>query len=71
MKSAWTKWRSFAKKAAGIQAAVLLGLIYIVIILPAALIRRFTRKTDESKEGSSFWVDKAKAKQDLAWAKRQ
>jgi len=71
MKSAWIKWKFFAKKAAGIQAAILLGLIYIVIILPVALIRRLTGGANNRKESSSFWADKTKADQDLAWAKRQ
>ena len=72
MKSAWTKWKSFAKKAAGIQATILLGIIYIVVMLPIAFIRKVSaKKTAGSVKDSSYWIDRAEIKQDLTWARRQ
>ena len=38
-KSLWSRWKSFAQKAAEVQANVLFFLLYYVAIVPMALMR--------------------------------
>lgn len=76
MKDYWLKWKKVAKKVAGIQANIVLTIIYILFIIPlSVMIRIFLKKSlygyGYSLRKDSHWVKRREISQDIDWAQHQ
>lgn len=65
----WARWKSFARQAARVQSNVILTVLYFLVFLPLALVRRpfaepFGGQADR-------WRERAPAPRDLPAARRQ
>jgi hypothetical protein len=64
----WTRWKAFAHRAARIQSNVILTILYFIVLLPLALLRRpFANPLAASR----IWHERPPADHDLAVARRQ
>ena len=67
---AWAKWKALARRAAVAQSNVLLWLLYYVMVVPLALLRRPFDGRRESSQPS--WRERPASDADrLATARRQ
>ena len=52
MASAWARWKEFAARAAAVQSNALLWVLYFLLLVPLALIRRpFAGPLDGGRPG--------------------
>jgi hypothetical protein len=40
----WTRWKRFAHRAAEVQAVIILGLLYWIVVVPIGSIRKVSRE---------------------------
>jgi hypothetical protein len=66
--NAWARWKALAKRAAEFQSNVLLFILYFVLFVPIALVRRIGSKPFGSEAG---WQPHADAPSTLDAARRQ
>ena len=52
------RWKRFAHRAAEVQAWILLGLLYWLVVVPVGLIRRLQRDTGTTPH----WLTRASAR---------
>ena len=76
MKNAWKTWLKISKKLSSVLANILLTIIYIIFIVPLSLLmQQFFRKSLAGRmheiKKNSFWIQRKKIVQDLAWAREQ
>lgn len=64
----WTRWKGVAERAAEVQSNVLLFLLYFLVFLPIALVRRLGAERFGSRTG---WQPHADRPPSLAAARRQ
>jgi membrane-anchored glycerophosphoryl diester phosphodiesterase (GDPDase) len=76
MKSVWKRWLVISKKITGVQATIVLFILYFLLIVPLGLVlnlffkkllygHRFKVKKD------SFWIPYPKTRYDLTFAQKQ
>ena len=76
MKVLWKKWVNITKKIASFQANILLTIIYLILIIPIAIIlQRFFRNAllghRYSRSGNSYWIKHKRIKHDFSFAHEQ
>ena len=64
----WTRWKAFAHRAARFQSNVILTILYFVVLLPLALVRRLFANP---LAPSPVWRERSPAAHDLMSARRQ
>jgi len=66
-------WKAYAHRAASYQTRVLLTLVYLVVLGPAAFIARLfgARLMDLSPTGGSTWLERPTADKSVAALRRQ
>jgi hypothetical protein len=66
-------WKAYAHRAGGYQTRVLLNIVYVVILGPAAFVARLvgTHLMDLSPTGGSTWLERPAAEKSLAALRRQ
>jgi hypothetical protein len=67
----WSRWKTFARRAAQGQSAVLLWLLYYLLLVPIALARRLGRRRRHPGEPAPAWQAKTTHTADLPSARRQ
>ena len=73
LKHAWVAWKRFAFWLGDKQATLIYTVLYIVLIGPIALVRRFTADPLQSRarDRASFWLPRTQPPATLAEARRQ
>jgi len=75
MKNAWKSWIKISKKLSVFLANILLTIIYVILIPFSFIMQLFFRQSlvgrIEDTRKNSFWIQRKKTVQDLAWAKEQ
>ena len=67
--SLWARWKSFARQAARVQSNIILTILYFLIFLPLALLRRpFAPRFGG---GADAWLERQASPRDLTAARRQ
>jgi hypothetical protein len=61
------RWKRFAHRAAEVQALILLGLLYWLVVVPAGFIRRIGRRESNAPR----WHLRAAAQTSIDDARRQ
>ncbi len=65
-------WQKFAKKVAGIQATIVLAVIYVILIFPVGIIINATkRKVKKNNMNESFWLPRPKIHTSKKTARKQ
>jgi hypothetical protein len=65
----WRRWKAFAHKAARVQSNIILTLLYFLVFLPLALVRRpFADRLDA---GHATWRERTPVSHDIDAARRQ
>jgi hypothetical protein len=65
-------WTAYAHRAASYQTRVLLTLVYLVVLGPAALIgRRFGARLLDTSDTGSTWIERPGPEKTLAGLRRQ
>lgn len=66
-------WKAYAHRAGSYQTRVLLTLVYLIVLGPAALLARAfgARLMDLSPRGGSTWLERPAAETSLAALRRQ
>ncbi len=67
--SLWTGWKALAHEAARIQSIVVLTVLYYLMFVPLAWLRR--PFGDPLRDGSDRWRARPRAAHDLASSRRQ
>jgi hypothetical protein len=68
--SVWERWKALARRAAELQATVILGGLYYVVLVPMAIMRRPFAVRATTDRGPA-WSDLPPTDHDLASARRQ
>ena len=68
-RSLWTRWKAFARTAARVQSNIILAILYFVVFLPLALIRR--PFGDLLGRDMTVWRAREQAPRDLRSARQQ
>jgi len=64
----WSRWKAFAHRAARVQSNIILTILYFLVLLPLALVRRlFANPLAEA----GIWHQRPPATHDLSVARRQ
>jgi hypothetical protein len=73
LKRAWAAWKRFAFWLGDKQATLIYSLLYVVLIGPIALVRRFVSDPLQSRarDRASFWLPRVQPPATLAEARRQ
>lgn len=76
MKKTWAQWIVITKKIAGIQASIILSVIYCILIVPLGfLLQNLFRDSlsghNLQKKRNSYWIKRPSQKIDLKWARNQ
>lgn len=67
--SLWARWKAFARVAARVQSNIILTILYFLVFLPLALLRRlFAGQFGGHADG---WLERQPAPRDLPAARRQ
>jgi hypothetical protein len=65
----WRRWKAFARQAARVQSNILLTILYFVVFVPLALVRRpFTERFGGTGDR---WFERSPAPRDVTAARRQ
>jgi hypothetical protein len=64
----WIRWKAFAHRAARVQSNVILTILYFLVLLPLALLRR---PFADPLAASPVWRERSSASHDLDSARRQ
>jgi hypothetical protein len=64
----WTRWKAFAHRAARFQSNVILTILYFLVLLPLALLRR---PFANPLAASPVWRERSPVPHDLDSARRQ
>jgi len=68
----WARWVRLSKKIGDFQARLLLGIVYVLFVLPMGYLLRLFSDPLRLKPGSaSNWVERAADQRRLEEAKRQ
>ena len=67
--SLWARWKAFARVAARVQSNIILTVLYFLVFLPLALLRR--PFADTFGGGADAWIERQPAPRDLPAARRQ
>ena len=73
LRKIWQYWKRIAEKIGTVQAKIILGVLYCILIGPVALVRRFVadplglRRT----RASTYWVPRPSTEVTLERARRQ
>jgi hypothetical protein len=70
-KSLWSRWKSFAQKAAEVQANVLFFLLYYVAIVPMGLLRLGRGQSIDRPDGTPSWTRHESSTTNIDSARRQ
>jgi hypothetical protein len=70
------RYLQITKQAASVQASILLGIVYFLLLVPLGLFFKISspetlRGYGYRKKHKSFWIPKDNKQHDLNWAKRQ
>ena len=76
MKNAWQRWRKISKKVVGVQATVVFGIIFLIIITPLSLFLKLVNRnvflgSGYTKRQNSYWSKMPKKAYDLNSARKQ
>jgi hypothetical protein len=76
MKNAWQKWMRISKKVVGVQATVVFGIIFLLIITPLSLFLKVVNRnvfygSGYMKKENSYWSKMPKRKYELDSARKQ
>ena len=67
--SLWARWKAFARVAARVQSNIILTILYFLVFLPLALVRRpFAGKFGGHAD---HWLERQPGPHDLPAARRQ
>ena len=66
--SLWSRWKAFAHRAARVQSNIILTILYFLVLLPLALVRRLFANTLAE---AGIWHQRPPAIHDLNVARRQ
>lgn len=69
MKSVWSITKTALAKISRVQAALLMGLVYYLIIGPVAILYQLLQRNKEERK--SYWVKKEKIEDMEVYLKRQ
>ena len=67
--SIWVRWKALARRAAYVQSNVILLLLYVVVFVPLALLRRPFAEPIGHDHG--LWRERPPTPRDVASARRQ
>jgi len=67
--SLWARWKTFARHAARVQSNVILTVLYFLVFLPLALLRRPFTPAFGAEDGA--WRERPPSPRDAASARRQ
>lgn len=76
MKKTWRSWKKIAEKVGSIQATIIFGAIFILIIIPLSFVLRMVNPTIlrgsrfNARKGS-YWSKIKKKKFNLEFARKQ
>jgi len=65
----WARWKAFARTAARVQSNIILTILYFLVFLPLALVRR--PFADPLDSGNRAWRVREPSARDLPSARRQ
>ena len=64
----WSRWKTLAHRAARVQSNIILTVLYFVVLVPLALLRR---PFANPLAGSPVWRERPSVPHDLVSARRQ
>lgn len=67
----WSRWQTFARRAAQAQSAAVLWLLYYVLLVPIVLIQRRGRRRQRPGQEAPTWQPRSTHTADLPSARRQ
>lgn len=70
---AWERWKVIAQRIGDVQARVILGLLYFLLVGPVALVRRIVADPLGLRRhaGPSYWTARPPADSTIEAARRQ
>jgi hypothetical protein len=67
----WARWKRVAHRAAEIQSHLVLGVLYVLLVIPVGLVRRRAAREFASGAASVAWRPRAAVPETLEDARRQ
>jgi len=76
MKYIWKKWLLISRKLVSVQAAIVLTICYVLLILPLSLLLQILFKKvllghGYQKRNNSYWIKHNATRQDIHFAQEQ